>query len=97
MRRLPDPRDKPWLTVAELAAISGEGEKVIRAALDAGQLPLLQIGRYVRIPTAELLRRLGISDDSERAEAAPARATTAELHALTKKTTGGSQHGVHAS
>lgn len=58
--KLPDPREKPWLTVTELAAITGEGEKVIRAALDAGHLPLLQIGRYKRIPTAQLLRLLAI-------------------------------------
>lgn len=61
-RRLPDPREKPWLTVAELAAITGEGQKVIRAAVDAGQLPSLRIGRYVRIPTAALLRLLAISE-----------------------------------
>lgn len=56
--RLPDPREKPWLTVAELAEITGEGEKAIRAAIDAGQLPCLRISRYVRIPTAQLLRQL---------------------------------------
>jgi excisionase family DNA binding protein len=58
--RLPEPADRPWLTVAEVAAITGEGEKAIRAALDAGQLPLLRVGRYVRIPTALLRQRLGI-------------------------------------
>ncbi len=64
--RLPDPREKPWLTVSELAAITGEGEKAIRAALDADQLPMLRIGRYVRIPTAALLAQLGIApNDSE--------------------------------
>lgn len=62
--RLPDPREKPWLTVAELAAITGEGEKAIRAALDAGQLPLLQVGRYKRIPTAALLRMLDIGPEA---------------------------------
>lgn len=61
--RLPDPREKPWLTVAELAAITGEGEKAIRAALDAKQLPSLRVGRYVRIPTAALLTQLGITTE----------------------------------
>jgi excisionase family DNA binding protein len=56
----PHPRERPWLTVAELSAITGEGQKAIRAALDAGQLPMLRVGRYVRIPTAALLRQLGI-------------------------------------
>jgi excisionase family DNA binding protein len=58
--RLPDPREKPWLTIAELSAITGEGEKAIRKAIEEGQLPELRVGRYVRIPTAALLARLGI-------------------------------------
>lgn len=62
--RLPEPAERPWLTVAEVAAITGEGEKAIRAALDAGQLPLLRVGRYVRIPTALLRQRLGIDPPS---------------------------------
>jgi len=58
--RLPEPAERPWLTVAEVAAITGEGEKAIRAALDAGHLPLLRVGRYVRVPTARLRQVLGI-------------------------------------
>ena len=74
--RLPDPRDRPWLTVAEVAGITGEGEKVIRAALDAGHLPLLRVGRYVRVPTQRLYDLLGMSPDtSEAGPASPAAAT----------------------
>lgn len=69
--KLPDPAERPWLTVAELAAISGEGEKAIRAALDAGQLPVLRVGRYVRIPTALLRQRLGIDPVSTTAASSP--------------------------
>jgi excisionase family DNA binding protein len=58
--RLPDPADRPWLSVAELARVTGEGEKAIRSALDAGHLPMLRVGRYVRIPTARLRQVLGI-------------------------------------
>jgi excisionase family DNA binding protein len=58
--KLPEPAERPWLTVSELAEITGEGEKAIRAALDAGHLPLLRVGRYVRIPTALLRQVLGI-------------------------------------
>lgn len=60
MNRLPDPVERPWLTVAELAQITGEGEKAIRAAIAAGTLPSLRVGRYVRIPTAKLRQQLGI-------------------------------------
>lgn len=57
---LPEPAERPWLTVAEVAEITGEGQKAIRAALEAGHLPLLRVGRYVRIPTARLRQVLGI-------------------------------------
>ena len=94
--RLPDPHEKPWLTVAELAEITGEGEKVIRTAIDAGHLPLLQVGRYVRIPTAELLRRVGIDplevDDSRSGAEEP---PTATLHDITRD--GRSEHSDRAS
>lgn len=62
MTSLPEPRERPWLSVAEVSAITGEGDKAIRAAVASGQLPSLRIGRYVRIPTAPLLDLLGISD-----------------------------------
>jgi excisionase family DNA binding protein len=65
-RVVPDPRERPWLTVAELAEITGEGEKAIRAAVAAGHLPSLNIGRYVRIPTAAFLRLCGISERDEK-------------------------------
>jgi excisionase family DNA binding protein len=79
--RLPDPREKPWLTVAELAAITGEGEKAIRAALDAGHLPMLRVGRYVRIPTAALLAQLGITTTDAQPDDQD---TAASIHALRK-------------
>jgi excisionase family DNA binding protein len=63
--RLPDPHDRPWLSVAEVAEITGEGEKAIRAAIDAGQLPSLRIGRYRRIPTAPLYAICGLGTEGE--------------------------------
>ena len=64
--RLPHPTVRPWLTVSEISALTGEGEKVIRAALEAGDLPLLKIGRYKRVATAALWRQLGLADFTER-------------------------------
>lgn len=75
MNRLPDPRERPWLSVAEVAEITGEGEKVIRAALDAGQLPLIQLGRYKRIPTHQLLMQLDMTPDMS-ADPAPTGSNT---------------------
>ena len=82
--RLPDPRERPWLTVAEIAGITGEGEKVIRAALDAGHLPLLRVGRYVRVPTQRLYDLLGMTPDmSEAGPAGPATATDPDTPGVT--------------
>lgn len=61
--KLPEPTERPWLTVAEVAQITGEGEKAIRAAVAKGDLPSLRVGRYIRIPTARLRRVLGIDPD----------------------------------
>ncbi len=58
--KLPDPRERPWLSIAEVAEISCEGEKAIRSAVVAGDLPHLSVGRYVRIPTAALWQLCGI-------------------------------------
>lgn len=90
--RLPDPREKPWLTVAELAAITGEGEKAIRRALAAGQLPLLQVGRYPRIPTAALLAQLGITPDDSDAGDSTSPATAHHSIDLTEERL---SHGAH--
>ena len=73
VKTLPDPRERPWLTVAEVAQITGEGQKAIRAALEGDQLPVLRIGRYVRIPTASFYALIGLAPNSS--EAAPASGT----------------------
>ena len=63
---LPDPRERPLLTVAEVAALmpEGVGEKAVRAAIAAGQLPATRVGRYVLVPTAALRRQLGLDDEA---------------------------------
>lgn len=68
MMRLPDPRERPWLTVAELSEITGDGEKAIRSAIAADQIPHLSVGRYIRVPTATFAALVGITDSSEPAD-----------------------------
>ncbi len=68
--RLPDPRERPWLTVAEVTQITGEGTKAIRQAIASEQLPVLRIGRYVRIPTAGFYELVGLTPDTSEAEPA---------------------------
>jgi hypothetical protein len=78
--RLPDPRERPWLTVDEVADITGEGTKVIRAAMAAGQLPLLEIGRYHRVPTEQLYRVLQMDPAGEASTPMLACAPTDDAH-----------------
>ncbi len=82
MTGLPHPRERPWLTVAEVVQITGEGDKAVRAALAAGQLPALRIGRYIRIPTAPLYELVGITPDMQEgalASGAPSVADSTDL------------------
>jgi excisionase family DNA binding protein len=71
----PDPAVKPLLSVEETAAALGEGEKAIRSAIEAGHIPHIRIGRYVRVPVAPLRVLLGI--DPENSEGAPVSAPIA--------------------
>ncbi len=77
---LPDPRERPLLTVAEVAALmpAGVGEKAVRAAIAAGQLPSQRVGRYVLVPCAALRRLLQLEDTvPDSSEAGPASPATA--------------------
>jgi len=47
----------------------GVGEKAVRAAITAGQLPSTRVGRYVLVPTAALRRQLQLEDDPDSSEA----------------------------
>lgn len=79
MTGLPDPAQKPLLTVAEVAALmpAGVGEKAVRAAIAAGQLPSTRVGRYVLVPTHRLLAEVLQAPKSEAGPATgPAVATT---------------------
>lgn len=57
MSGLPNPAERPFLTVADVAGLmpDGVGEKAVRAAIAAGQIPSRRVGRYVLVPTHQLL------------------------------------------
>ena len=59
---LPDPAEKPTLTVDAAAKILGLDRKTVYAAINSGELPCLRVGRRILIPTAWLAAR--ISPDS---------------------------------
>ncbi len=60
---LPDPRERPTLTVEEAARIVGVSRSSAYEAARTGELPVIRVGRRVLIPTARLLAMLGVTAD----------------------------------
>jgi excisionase family DNA binding protein len=60
---LPDPAERPTLTVDEVAEILGLDRKTVYAAVNSGELPSLRVGRRILVPTSWLAAR--ITPDSE--------------------------------
>jgi hypothetical protein len=73
---LPDPQERPTLTVSEAGALFGlgrsksydEARRYLRTGGTEG-LPVLEFGRSLRVPTAKLLTLLGLGEQRE--DAAP--------------------------
>lgn len=59
---LPDPRTTPTLSVPDAGRFLGLGRDAAYRAARTGQLPTLRFGKSVRVPTALLLRQLGLDD-----------------------------------
>jgi excisionase family DNA binding protein len=59
---VPTAAERPWVTVAELAAILGVADRTAYEAVRSGQVPAFRIGRQYRIPTAGLRALLGLED-----------------------------------
>lgn len=64
------PIDLEWLRAATAAAITrrqtaqvlGVDERTVTRAIEAGEIPSLQVGRRVLVPRLPLLRLLGAQD-----------------------------------
>jgi excisionase family DNA binding protein len=69
------PAPGPWLSVADAAALLGVDHKTVRSEIRAGRLPVIRLGRAVRIREADLAQ-LGDSAMSE------ARTSTRRLRAV---------------
>lgn len=72
------------LTVPEAAELLGLAERSVRRALEAGDLPVLRVGRRTLIPTAPLSALLGL----EKSEAAPATGAAATTNRNPTKSPG---------
>jgi len=55
---LPDPTERPTLTVDAAADILGVDRKTVYAAINSGELPCLRVGRRILISTAWLAARI---------------------------------------
>ncbi|WP_395158926.1 excisionase family DNA-binding protein [Ilumatobacter sp.] len=65
MPTVPDPKDRPTLSVHEYAALMEVGLSTAYASIEAGQVPVIRIGRRIRIPTAAVRRMLQLDTASE--------------------------------
>ncbi len=55
---LPDPKERPTLTVDAVAGLLGVDRKTVYAAINSGELPCLRVGRRILVPTAWLAARI---------------------------------------
>ncbi len=59
-RAIPDPAERPTISVREAAAALGLGVNQAYAAIERGEVPALRIGRRVLVPTAALRALVGL-------------------------------------
>lgn len=62
---LPDPAERPTLTVEETAAILQLGRNTVYDAVRSGEVPSIRVGRRYLVPTARLASMLGLTDENE--------------------------------
>ncbi|WP_405070425.1 helix-turn-helix domain-containing protein [Kribbella sp. NBC_01510] len=71
-RELPDPRMEPTITINRAAAILGISYTSMSNLIDAGDAPVLALGRRRVVPTAQFIARfgLGVTEQPEQGSAA---------------------------
>lgn len=57
---LPDPQQRPFLTIREAATALACGERAVREAVRRGDLPAIRVGQ-IRIPTTALWHMAGLT------------------------------------
>lgn len=67
LSELPDPAVEPTISVPRAGRIVGIGRAAAYQAAQDGTLPTLKFGHRIVVPTAQLLRLLGIVDQVKRA------------------------------
>jgi len=61
-RQVPDPYDKPTMTVEEAGDLMGLSRGSAYKAVRAGEIPVLKVGKRLLVPTARLRGLLGIDE-----------------------------------
>jgi len=62
---LPDPTERPTLTVDAVAEILGLDRKTVYSAINSGELPSLRVGRRILVPTSWLAARITPDSDDD--------------------------------
>lgn len=57
---IPDPRKEPTISVPEAGRLLGLKPRASYNAAARGEIPVFRVGRYLRVPTATFLARLGL-------------------------------------
>ncbi len=60
---LPDPSAEPTISVDRASRVLGLSDRATYAACERGDIPSIRVGRSVRIPTAQFLRKFGLTDE----------------------------------
>ena len=60
--KLPDPSEEPVCSVVRAGQILGVSRSTAYAAVNDGEIPSIRLGRRLVVPTAPLLRMLGLID-----------------------------------
>jgi excisionase family DNA binding protein len=81
-KAVPDPVERPTLTVGETAVILRISRSTLYDALRTGEVPCIRVGRRVLVPTARLRDLLGLDIDAR--IAAPAQPTRSQPNGLTE-------------
>lgn len=70
MASCPDPQERPTLSVHEYAALMEVGLSTAYASVAADEIPVIRIGRRIRIPTAAVRRMLELDTTHQAGDAA---------------------------
>jgi excisionase family DNA binding protein len=64
VRHVPDPSERPTITIDEVCPILGLSRSATYQAASNGEIPTIRIGRRILVPTAALRRMLQLEPGS---------------------------------